>query len=99
MCGGNRIEVFTRDEVISGKLFLQMLMNLHTVLYFGVNSQIFDGTYLQAGPSVICAAFLAIGTAFFAWIKITTAPAPWTFACVSLARTDRIFTRLNCTMI
>lgn len=43
---------------------------------------IFSGTYIEAGPAVISAIMLGIGTGFFAWLKIHTAPNPFTFALV-----------------
>ncbi|KAJ9122481.1 hypothetical protein QFC22_001909 [Naganishia vaughanmartiniae] len=43
---------------------------------------IFEGTYIQAKPAVLCAVFLAVGTAVLTLIKIKTAPSPYTFALV-----------------
>lgn len=44
--------------------------------------QIYDATFLQAKPAIVCAAFLAVGVGFFAWLKQRTAPSPSTFALV-----------------
>lgn len=43
---------------------------------------IYDATYLQAKPVIVCAAFLAVGVGFYAWLKQRTAPSPSTFALV-----------------
>ncbi|KAL7419840.1 hypothetical protein Q5752_005756 [Cryptotrichosporon argae] len=43
---------------------------------------IYDGTYLQAKPAVICALFLAVGTGALLWWKLRTAPSPATFPLV-----------------
>ncbi|WVQ74377.1 hypothetical protein IAR50_003978 [Cryptococcus sp. DSM 104548] len=43
---------------------------------------IFDGTYLQAKPAVVCAVFLAAGTGALLWWKLRTSPSPATFPLV-----------------
>ncbi|WVF66724.1 hypothetical protein IAT40_001466 [Kwoniella sp. CBS 6097] len=43
---------------------------------------LYDGTYLQAKPAVICAIFLAVGTGAALWWKMRTQPSPATFPLV-----------------
>nr|XP_019049909.1 hypothetical protein I302_00328 [Kwoniella bestiolae CBS 10118]OCF28839.1 hypothetical protein I302_00328 [Kwoniella bestiolae CBS 10118] len=43
---------------------------------------LYDGTYLQAKPAVICAVFLAVGTGAALWWKLRTQPSPATFPLV-----------------
>ncbi|TYJ59015.1 hypothetical protein B9479_000003 [Cryptococcus floricola] len=43
---------------------------------------IFDGTYLQAKPAVVCAVFLSAGTGALLWWKLRTSPSPATFPLV-----------------
>ncbi|WWC68937.1 uncharacterized protein I206_102873 [Kwoniella pini CBS 10737] len=43
---------------------------------------LYDGTYLQAKPAVICAIFLAVGTGAALWWKLRTQPSPATFPLV-----------------
>ncbi|WWC59927.1 uncharacterized protein I303_102489 [Kwoniella dejecticola CBS 10117] len=43
---------------------------------------LYDGTYLQAKPAVICAIFLAVGTGTALWWKLRTQPSPATFPLV-----------------
>ncbi|OCF42538.1 hypothetical protein I317_03654 [Kwoniella heveanensis CBS 569] len=43
---------------------------------------LYDGTYLQAKPAVVCAIFLAAGTGGALWWKMRTQPSPATFPLV-----------------
>ncbi|WVR04089.1 hypothetical protein IAU60_001088 [Kwoniella sp. DSM 27419] len=43
---------------------------------------IYDGTYLQAKPAVVCSIFLAVGTGAALWWKLRTQPSPATFPLV-----------------
>ncbi|OXG24105.1 hypothetical protein C361_02654 [Cryptococcus neoformans Tu259-1] len=43
---------------------------------------IFDGTYLQAKPAVVCCVFLSAGTGALLWWKLRTQPSPATFPLV-----------------
>ncbi|OCF58351.1 hypothetical protein L486_04383 [Kwoniella mangroviensis CBS 10435] len=43
---------------------------------------LYDGTYLQAKPAVVCAIFLAVGTGAALWWKLRTQPSPATFPLV-----------------
>ncbi|WVQ94336.1 hypothetical protein IAU59_001415 [Kwoniella sp. CBS 9459] len=43
---------------------------------------LYDGTYLQAKPAIVCAIFLAAGTGGALWWKMRTQPSPATFPLV-----------------
>lgn len=46
-----------------------------------VNS-IYEGIYLEAGPAVVCAVFLAFGAAAWLYLKIRFGPSPFLFASI-----------------
>ncbi|WVQ83523.1 hypothetical protein IAT38_005664 [Cryptococcus sp. DSM 104549] len=43
---------------------------------------IFEGTYIQAKPAIVCCIFLAAGTGALLWWKLRTQPSPATFPLV-----------------
>jgi hypothetical protein len=55
---------------------------------------IFTGTYVEAGQTIIIAAFLFVGTVACLWIKADKGPGPWIFAsvfgCICLGESSRV---------
>lgn len=47
-----------------------------------VQETVFSGGYIEAGPTAICAAFLAVGVAFFLYLKVKFGPSPFLFASI-----------------
>ncbi|KAL7418186.1 hypothetical protein BDY24DRAFT_437656 [Mrakia frigida] len=49
---------------------------------------VFTGYYLEANVSIVCALFLGVGSGFFCWLKVKTAPSaitfPTVFACIQM---------------
>ncbi|KAK0549805.1 hypothetical protein OC845_002960 [Tilletia horrida] len=48
-------------------------------------SQVYQGAYLEARSSAVLAAFLALGSAFFLYIKVAIGPSPYLFGSIFAA--------------